>query len=255
MVTPIALRFSPDFPVATMRDWCVVLDGKPVFTLGRSSTDARYDIDVPYTVFTRDHAVLTFRYIENLGWSVLDAGLDSDGNLIPYEYKAMVNGMLISREDKPLDPVTIDPHLNNRIMIGGHPDLKILVVAECFDTLPPIDPFADPGWGVERMKKHDQGKDPAIAVEHGDTEAHTASLSIKNPYLNDLLIVSSKAGQGLADKETRASTALSILMGLLMAFAVTVLALVLRLDPNVFMDRPEPANNKIIDIDPGHLPH
>lgn len=241
----VALKFYDNFPVKHLQGYCIILSrGKGEYTLGRSPQGGAvlYDIDVPMGIFPRGQAVLTFRY-DSLGfWTVVDAGRNADGDIINYPYGAMVNGEPIGRTGAGYpDACPIDPHGNRRILIGGHPDMRILVQATCDETLALVDPFEDEYWGDDKWKLKPLDK-PAQARTQGSVTLNddaTAALdldSISNPALKTFIAVSTATGAGLANKQTRLSTGLSILVGIALTIWAAVVVLIVKMDPTGLAD-------------------
>lgn len=225
MSMDIGLIFSDDFPAPVAGQCFLLRTEKGVYTLGRNDERAhQYDIDVNNRHLSRQQAALTFHYNAFArSWQVSDAGLNDQGECIPYKNRCQVNGEFIPRNtDNMPDPVSIDPHDKRRIVIGGDPEMKILVVAECESTLDgEVDPFSDGLWGTEVWKKVHTEKEPPVE----ESEKKTAGLdlaSIQSPYLKDFVALSRSTGQGLSDPTTRVATILSILSGLCIVLGLLV---------------------------------
>ena len=233
----IGLLFSEKFPASVANQCFLLSSEKGVYTLGRNGEDqCRYDIDVQNRHLSRKQAALTFYYNAYAGgWQVSDAGINTQGDFVSYKNRCQVNGEFIPRNaDNLPDPASIDPHDKKRILIGGDPEMKILVVSECEFTLDgDVDPFNDGLWGTEVWKKIPQPKEETTTEQSGKTAGLDLS-TIQTPYLKDFVTISRSTGQGLSDPKTRMATIFSILSGLgivLSLLASYWVALQLRLFP------------------------
>lgn len=230
----IAIRFAEDFSDPHVAGQCIVLSqAKGAYTLGRcplekgavprSSPDPgspdfkrfqpKFDIPVQVRYFSRSQATLTFSYDAFLQhWTVVDAGLNEDGVLVAYEKGCQVNGVFIPRNEGGVpDPQIIDSDHSKRILIGGDPSLKILVVPECETTLIGGDPFQDGLWGDQVWSKISVKEDPE---EESGPETVSFSLNdIPDARLRGFIGLSNAAGKGLVNKETRWETLITFLAG------------------------------------------
>lgn len=254
---PISLFFSDKFPVTYLQGYCVTLsEVKGVYTLGRSPENGPvlYDINVPVRIFSKDQAVLTFSYNAALKiWTVADAGLNRyTGELVGYKYQAAVNGTLIPRLSTGIpDPVAIDP--NSRILIGGDLDLRILVVSSCDFTSTCQDPFSDIefNWGIDNWQKSttpaEISKSELIVDETvDDPDEKTVGLDItqiNNPYIKTAVMVSTAAGEGLVNKQTRAKTVVSLLLAFMFSLWALLMALLLKMESIPWIDAPKPGES------------
>lgn len=225
----IALLFSGNFPDKTVAGQCYVLRRDTgTYTLGRASDGFTYDIDVQVQTFSRAQATLTFNYDAfTKSWMLSDAGIDQAGKLVPFKNGCQVNGTFVARNGRGIpDPHPIDPEFNKRILIGGDPNLKILVLPECEATLNnEVDPFDDGLWGDGLWEKVEKPKETDSELVKPFANAPTVGLnidSIEDPRLRSFVAVSRATGHGLANPETRGQTILTLLSAAMFGFSAIV---------------------------------
>jgi len=221
----IALLFSEKYPIPEVAGRCFPLyPDTGTYSIGRNGTknasSYTYDISIPDSRLSRTkQSGAIFWNTSIRQWQILE-GVVVEGGYEPFPRGIFVNGQRIPIDARGYpDPVTIN--VGDKILIGGDPENKILVVPECESTLSTAgNPFAEDGWGdgypvIEVFEQIELEPDefPSTEMTTGlsihDLQGHTRNIFIAGSLIKGQI---GDASTRLADPKTRGAAFIEALL-------------------------------------------